>query len=369
MMTMPDFFSWQNQLERCSESDVMHALECAKPGIGELSALLSPAADRFLPQLAARSRDLTLQRFGRTTQLYAPVYLSNFCTNRCVYCGFSATNKIDRKALTLDEAEKEAEILYRRGFRHILLVSGESDAIIDVSYLENLAKRLCSGFASLSIEVQPLSTEAYRRLFAAGITAVAVYQETYDRELYKELHPAGKKRDYDFRLDTPDRAAAVGMREIGIGALLGLSNWRAEGMALGYHLNSLRRRFWQTNFSVSFPRLRPAAGAFAPLTEVNLKNLSQLIFALRIFDPDVGLIVSTREEAAFRDGMLGLGPTRYSAGSSTAPGGYGNPELNGEQFSVGDHRSLPEMAAVIRSKGFDPVCKDWDASFQESTLS
>jgi 2-iminoacetate synthase len=369
MNILPDFAYLQERLQQCSENDVSFALECVKPGLDQLFALLSPAADRFLPQLAARSRHLTLQRFGKTTQMYAPLYLSNFCTNKCVYCGFSANNRIERRSLTLDEAEKEAEILKNRGFGHILLVSGEADAIIGVSYLKNLCDRLRSKFASLSLEVQPLSEAEYRQLFTAGITGVAVYQETYDRELYQAIHPAGKKRDYNFRLDTPRRCSAAGMREVGIGALLGLSDWRAEGMALGFHLHHLRKTFWKTNFTVSFPRLRPAAGSFAPLTEVSLKNLSQLIFALRIFDPDVGLIISTREEAAYRDGMLGLGPTRYSAGSCTAPGGYGNPELDGEQFSVGDHRSLPEMAAVIRSKGFDPVCKDWDAVFQETTLS
>jgi 2-iminoacetate synthase len=314
--------------------------------------------------MAARSRELTAMRFGRTTQIYAPLYLSSFCVNRCAYCGFAADNNIPRRMLNVDEAQQEAALLRKRGFEHILLVTGEAPAKAGVDYLEEVALRLNSQFAALSIEVQPLAQKEYARLFKAGITAVAVYQETYDRSVYEQVHLAGKKCDYDFRLATPARAAAAGMREIGIGALLGLSDWRCEGMVLGMHLAWLRRRFWQTSFTVSFPRLRPAAGEFKPMVTVSEKNLSQLIFALRLADPDVGLILSTREEARYRDGMLGLGPTRYSAGSCTAPGGYSSDEHEGEQFSVGDHRSINEVCAVIADRGFDPVCKDWDKEFQ-----
>ena len=364
MTTLPSFGYLRQKVQRSTGDDVELALKCSRPGVEELAALLSPAAEHFLPRMAALSRRLTFQRFGRTTQLYAPLYLSNFCTNRCVYCGFSADNTIERRVLSLEEAEMEAAILKSRGFGHILLVAGEADAIVGVSYLEDIARRLRRHFAAVSIEVQPLEEEQYRRLFRAGITGVAVYQETYDDNLYDSLHPSGRKRDFHYRLDTPRRAGAAGMREVGIGALLGLADWRAEGLSLGHHLLYLRKRFWQTAFTISFPRLRPAAGAFAPLQEVTEKNISQLIFALRIFDADVGLIISTREEPHFRNGMLGLGPTRYSAGSCTAPGGYSNPQGHGEQFSVGDHRSLIEMAAVIKDKGLDPVCKDWDATFQ-----
>jgi 2-iminoacetate synthase len=366
MLTIPDFQSLREGLTSCTNADVEQALRAQHHTLDDLRALLSPAADSFLPELAALSRKITLQRFGRTTQLYAPIYLSNFCTNRCAYCGFSATNRIARRCLTLDEAENEADILHQRGFNHILLVSGESQNTLDVDYLEALAFNLRDKFASISIEVQPLSLPEYKRLFAAGINAVAVYQETYDRPLYDRVHLAGKKCDFDYRLDTPTRAGMAGMREIGIGALLGLGDWRAEGMALGHHLFWLRKKFWQTAFTVSFPRLRPAAGRFEPLADVTERDLSHLIFALRIFDPDVGLLLSTREEARFRDGMLGLGPTRYSAGSCTAPGGYANPDQKGEQFSVGDHRTLTEVCETIRARGLDPVCKDWDPIFQQA---
>ncbi len=366
MLTIPSPAELQHSLMSRTEDDVVAALKATTLDIRHLSALLSPAADAFLPQLASLSKHFTLERFGKTTQLYGPIYLSNYCTNKCAYCGFSAKNKISRRCLTLDEAEIEADILLKRGFNHILLVSGEADKVLGVDYLEAIALRLRNKFAAISIEVQPLSTEEYRRLFKAGITAVAVYQETYDPLLYKKVHLSGKKCDYDYRLETPARVCEAGYREVGIGALLGLSDWRAEGLALGYHLAWLRKNYWRTALTVSFPRLRPASGEFQPLVQVSERDLSHLIFALRIFDNDVGLLLSTREEARYRDGMLGLGPTRYSAGSITAPGGYANPESDGEQFSVGDHRSIDEVVEIIRQKGFDPVRKDWDQTFQTS---
>ncbi len=364
MFQTEDFSTLQKWIHNADSADVLAALNKDHLNIYDLAALLSPAAELHLPKLASRSRDITAQRFGRTTQIYAPLYLSNYCVNRCAYCGFSAGNTIPRKVLSMEEVEKEASILIDRGFAHLLLVTGEAPQKADVTYLENVARRLKSKLAALSIEVQPLETADYATLFKAGITSVAIYQETYDRTIYDQVHLAGKKCDYDYRLATPARAAAAGMREVGIGALLGLSDWRAEGLALGLHLAWLRKHYWRTNFTVSFPRLRPAAGEFEPLVQVSEKNLSQLLFGLRLFDHDVGLILSTREEARFRDGMLGLGPTRYSAGSCTAPGGYSDGDVEGEQFSVGDHRSITEVNQAIRNKGFDPVIKDWDKEFQ-----
>jgi len=368
MFDPPGFDRLRQLIASCAAADVQRALTVLHPDATDLAALLSPAAEPYLRNMAARSAAITAQRFGRTTQLYAPLYLSNLCTNRCSYCGFSVGNKISRRLLSLEEAEKEAMILHRRGFNHVLLVSGEAPKALGVDYLEALALRLRDKFAAITIEVQPLATEEYERLFVAGITGVAVYQETYDRGVYDKVHLAGKKRDYDYRLATPARVAAANMREVGIGVLLGLADWRAEGLALGLHLDWLRHRYWRTSLTVSFPRLRPAAGDFVPPVEVGEKNLTQLIFAMRIFDQDVGIVLSTREDPRYRDGMVGLGPTRYSAGSCTTPGGYGDPHLGGEQFAVGDHRSLAEVCAVISDKGFDPVRKDWDAAFQQPEM-
>lgn len=354
----------ENLIAAAGEKEVRTAMISHNQTISDLAALLSPAAEKHLPEMASRSAEITRMRFGRTIQLYAPLYLSNYCSNRCAYCGFSADNRIKRRVLSLDEAEQEAMLLYKRGFSHILLVSGESPHVLGVDYLEELAGRLRHRFAAVSIEVQPLSTAEYKRLFAAGITAVAIYQETYDRRIYDEVHLAGNKCDMEKRLEAPARVAEAGMREVGIGVLLGLADWRYDGLALGMHLKWLRKRFWRTALTVSFPRLRPAEGSFEANFPCDERNLSQLIFALRIFDPDVGLILSTREEERYRNGMIGLGPTRYSAGSCTVPGGYLHPELTGEQFSVGDNRSIDEVCAAIRAKGLDPVRKDWDAVFQ-----
>ena len=364
MFSLPPFSELKELVASRTAGDVLHALKSPHPDLSDLAALLSPAADGFLEQTAARSSEITMYRFGKTIQIYAPVYLSNFCTNQCLYCGFSAGNRIDRRKLSLEEAESEAMILHNRGFNHILLVSGDAPKAMGVDYFEALALRLRERFASVSIEVQPLETDEYARLFAAGITGVAVYQETYEQKTYKEIHLSGKKCDYEYRLDIPARAAEAGMREVGIGVLLGLSDWRADALALGFHLAWLRKRFWKTAFTVSFPRLRPAEGDFTSSMDVSERNLAQMLFAMRIFDQDVGLILSTREESRFRDGMIGLGPTRYSAGSCTAPGGYGNPDLTGEQFSIGDHRLMAEVCSDIKNRGFDPVCKDWDMTFQ-----
>ncbi|NOX25099.1 MAG: 2-iminoacetate synthase ThiH [Deltaproteobacteria bacterium] len=367
--TLPEFGDLREMAASCGSADVEQALRLPSLEIRNLAALISPAAEAYLPEMARRSAAITRQRFGRKIQIYAPIYVSNYCVNRCAYCGFSTGNKIKRRLLSIDEAAAEAEILKKRGFCHILLVAGEAPEKAGVDYFAELSLRLRDRFAAISIEIQPLEEDEYARLFAAGISSVAVYQETYDRALYPAMHLAGRKSDYDFRLATPARAAAAGMREVGIGALLGLSDWRGEGLALGMHLAWLRKNFWRTALTVSFPRLQPAAGGFKALQPVSEKAMTQLIFALRLFDPDVGLLVSTREEARYRDGMVGLGPTRYSAGSCTAPGGYSEAPEATEQFEVDDHRSITEVCEAIKSRGFDPVKKDWDAAFQMTDVS
>ncbi len=361
---LPEFSSLQEIIASRRKADVEQALHSQELSINDFAALVSPVARDFLPEMAKRSAQITGQRFGRTIQIYAPIYVSNYCVNNCVYCGFSTGNKIKRRLLTIAEAVTEAEILRKRGFRHILLVAGEAPAKAGVEYFAELAGHLRDRFAAISIEIQPMEEDEYLKLFEAGITSVAVYQETYDQKLYPTLHLSGKKSDYDFRLATPARAAAAGMREVGIGALLGLSDWRAEGLALAMHLAWLRKNYWRTALTVSFPRLRPAAGGFQALQDVGESEMTQLLFALRLFDNDVGLLISTREEARYRDGMIGLGPTRYSAGSCTAPGGYAEEDEATEQFEVDDHRSIDEVCLAIKSRGLDPVKKDWDAGFQ-----
>ncbi len=329
-----------------------------------LAALLSPAAEPHLEALARRGAAITRQRFGRVMQFYAPLYVSNVCVNSCVYCGFNCRNRIARKRLTVAEAVAEAEYLAREGFRHLLLVAGEDPHGVPVAYFEELAGRLRGRFASIGIEIYPLPEADYARLVKAGVDLLTIYQETYDRGLYAELHPAGPKRDFDNRLAAVEAGARAGMAFLGVGALQGLNDWRVENFHAGLHALWLQRRFWRASLSLSFPRIRPAAGAFQPRSLVDDRALVQILCALRIVLPDAALVLSTREPAALRDRLALLGITRMSAGSRTNPGGYTADAESAEgQFSVADERGLAEMRQVLAGLGFDPVCKDWDAAY------
>ncbi len=376
--------AWEKRLYKVTTSDVEAALAW-RPGSynqNKLLALISPAAEGFIEQMAVQAQQLTIQRFGRAMRLYAPVYLSSFCVNRCRYCGFNCDNSFTRVRLTVDEAVAQAEVLASEGYRDILLVSSEDKAFIDVRYMAELAKRLKAGgrteaenagpaawgpkpnaFSFISIEIYQMSAEEYEQLFAAGIDGVTLYQETYDREVYARNHPGGPKADYDMRLNAPDDIGRASMREIGLGVLLGLANWRVETLALAEHAWHLMRRYWQSRVSFSFPRLRPACGV--PASEfphlLSDRNLVQMMLALRLCFADSGIVLSTREPAPLRDQLLGLAVTRISAGSRTSPGGYTDPEKTG-QFDVNDSRTPKEVVAAIKDKGYDPVWKDWDSS-------
>ena len=357
-------------LDRADTGAVERALAASGPfSEAGLAALLSPAAAAYLEPLARRAAVLTRQRFGRVLQFYAPVYVSNVCVNACVYCGFNCRNKVARRTLTLDEAAQEADYLAREGFRHLLLVSGEDRNGVPVEYFEALAARLRDRFASLSIEIYPLTTAEYARLVAAGIDSLALYQETYDPTAYARFHPAGPKRDFAWRLGALERGAAAGLQFLGLGALLGLSDWRVDAFYVGLHARFLQRRYWRQQVSVSFPRLRQAAGGFVPEHPVSDAALVQILGALRLFLPDAGMVLSTREPAALRDHLVSLGITRISAGSRTNPGGYTASAPAEEQFAVQDSRSLAEVMAAVSRLGFDPVCKDWDRSYHEKAES
>jgi len=355
---------WEQRLQQVTSQDVESAL-ASRPGsysLTKLLALVSPAAESHLEQMAMLSQRLTMQRFGRTIRLYAPLYLSSHCVNRCRYCGFNRDNTFKRVRLTADEAMAEADILASEGFRDILLVSSEDRACITVEYLAELARRLKPRFSFISVEIYQMSAREYEHLFDAGVDGVTLYQETYDRDAYARYHLGGPKADYDTRLRGPQDTAQAGMREIGLGALLGLADWRVETLALAEHASYLMRRYWQSHISFSFPRLRPACGV-PPAEFPHLltdKNLVQMMLALRLCFADTGLVLSTREPAQLRDHLIGLGVTRLSAGSRTSPGGYTDSQANTGQFEVSDHRSPSEVAAVIRARGLDPVWKDWD---------
>jgi len=360
----------------------------SSPALRRLSGLLEPADDAQLEAMAQESQAITRRHFGRAIRLFAPLYLSNECINSCAYCGFSRENAILRVTLDLEAVVQEARHLAREGFRNILLVAGEHPKFVSSGYLERCVRVLAGEVPGLALEVGPMETEDYAALVAAGAEGLVVYQETYDRRTYAELHTAGPKKDFDWRLACPERAYAGGFRRIGIGALFGLSEWRAEALALAAHLEHLLRRCWKAQFTLSLPRLRPCAGEFQPRFHVSDREFVQLICAFRICFPHVGLVLSTREPAPLRDALLPLGITMISAGSHTEPGGYtgqGRDDLHRTlrgrampldpseteanataQFEIADERSPAEMATVLRARGFDPVWKDWDQAILSS---
>lgn len=345
---------------RATDADVDRALQRGRPGLADFAALLSAPAGARLEELAQRANRITRARFGAAVRLFAPLYLSNECVSTCTYCGFSAGNEIARRTLTVDEVRREAGELHRRGFRHILLVAGEHARIVSKGYLEECVAAVAAEFAQVSVEVQVWDTDTYRRLVAAGCDGVVVYQEVYDRATYPQVHLKGKKRNYAWRLAAPDRAAEAGMRRLGIGALLGLHpDWRSEAISLAAHASGLIHRWWRCEVSVALPRLKPAAGGFQPTDPVDDRSFVQLLCALRIALPDVGVTLSTREPATFRDSLVPLGITSMSAGSHTEPGGYAEDSAAEPQFEISDTRSPAEVAQALRAAGLDPVWKDW----------
>lgn len=355
-----DFGEVRRNIYAQTSADVERALSNEHRDVEDFFALISPAAESYLEPMAQEAHRLTLERFGRTIQLYLPLYLSNICSNSCVYCGFSKEHKIHRRRLTLAEIDCEVEAIRQLGFRHLLLVSGEDNSRRSWEYYLKVVKHLQPHFAQLSLEVQPLDTEQYAALGTAGISNVCVYQETYHEARYPQYHPAGKKSDFRYRLETPDRVAQAGIEKIGIGALLGLEDWRADSAFTALHLNYLKRRYRQARYSVSLPRLRPAVGGYNPDFPIDDKGMLQLILAFRLLDQHLEISLSTRESEAFRNNVLTLGITSMSAGSHTEPGGYAEEHEELEQFTINDSRSPEAFAQYLRSVGYEPVWKDWD---------
>ena len=345
-------------------AQINQALRQPRLNIDSFLHLLSPnISDTQLENMAQQANRITRQRFGRTILLYAPLYLSNECFNGCKYCGFSADNHFPRKTLSLEEVEREAKFLRKQGFRHMLILTGEAPKVAGIDYLEKAVKTIKAYCGSVSIEVFPMDTAGYKRMVTAGVDGLTLYQETYDYELYKQLHPYGPKSDYFYRLDGPERAGQAGLRRIGIGSLLGLGDSLADVFYSGLHALYLARKFWKTQVTLSFPRLCPADGGFQPNTIVSDRQLTQFICALRLLLPDAGLILSTRENEKLRNNLLPLGITQMSAGSCTAPGGYGEDNHDTEQFAISDERSPAEVEAFLKSNGYEAVWKDWDGAF------
>lgn len=356
--------------------------------VRRLAVLLEPKSEAQLEAMARQSQALTRRFFGRTIRLFAPLYLSNECINSCAYCGFSRENAILRVTLEVAAVMKEARHLAAQGFRNLLLVSGEHPKFVSSGYLEECVRALAPEIPGIALEIAPAEIGDYEVLVRAGAEGLVVYQETYDRDAYAELHTAGPKKDYDWRLAAPERAYAAGFRRIGIGALFGLRDWRAEALQLAAHLHHLLQKCWKAQFTVSLPRLRPAAGGFRPRCSFSDREFVQLVCALRICFPEVGIVLSTREPASLRDALIPLGITMMSAGSHTEPGGYtgqGKTELHlthrgrpvlppldsrlgtaTEQFAIADDRSPSQVEAHLRARGFEPVWKDWDQAILAS---
>src|SRR6266498_1904378 len=377
---------------RTTGATVRELLDKGNLTLADFAVLLSPAAGEQLELLCRRSQALTQQRFGKVIRLFAPLYLSNECVNNCKYCGFSRDNPILRVTLSVDEVLREARALKEQGFRNILLVAGEHPRFVSKNYLAGCVRALHDEFPGISLEVGPMETEDYRPIVRAGADGLVVYQETYDHALYAELHTAGPKRDFNWRMETPERAYAAGFRRLGIGALFGLADWRFEALSVAGHADYVLRNCWKAQLTISLPRLRPCAGQFQPLTHLSDRELVQLVCAFRLFLPDVGLVLSTREPAKLRDGLIPLGITLMSAGSHTEPGGYtgaGRDKIHKTergrivelasgssewalpperatnatgQFDIADGRSPDEIATLIRDLGYEPVWKDWDAA-------
>ncbi len=374
-----------------SDADVSRVLSAGARTLQDFAVLISPAAAGRLEELCRRSQALTRQRFGRVIRLFAPLYLSNECINNCAYCGFSRDNPILRVTLSVEDVVREARALAEQGFRNILLVAGEHPRFVSNGYLAECTRAVGDVVPSVSLEVGPMEAEEYRPIVAAGAEGLVVYQETYDRDVYARMHTAGPKRNFDWRLECPERAYAAGFRRLGIGALYGLADWRREALSLAAHASHLLRHCWKAMLTLSFPRLRPCAGDFQPLTHLGDRDLAQLAAAFRLFLPDAGLVLSTREPARLRDGLFGLGFTHASAGSHTEPGGYtgaGDDRLHQTvrgrvveadpnalarrtparatratgQFDIADGRSPAEVADTLRRMGYEPVWKDWDVA-------
>jgi 2-iminoacetate synthase len=359
-----DFGAVSRRIQSKTPADVRRALGRPRGSLDleDFAALLSPAASPHLEDMAQAAHQRTVERFGRTMRLFAPLYLSNACANVCTYCGFSAHNRIRRKVLSDEEILADARVLRAHGFDSVLLVTGETGRV-GRDYLSNALRLLRPHFSGLWIEVQPLPEDDYAALAAEGLSAVLVYQETYDSAAYARHHLSGPKADIEWRLETPDRLGRAGIKKIGLGALFGLSDWRADAWFTGLHLRHVETAHWRTKTAISFPRLRPHEGTDIAVTPFSERELVQAACAFRLLSPEAELSLSTRENEAFRNRAFRLGFTSMSAGSRTNPGGYASAPESLEQFEIDDGRSPAEVAAFLRSQGYEAVWKDWDSTY------
>ena len=356
---------WMDLAVGADARAVERALRSESPTERELAALLSPAAADRLEHLARRAQTLTRRHFGRTIKLYAPLYLSNYCTGGCVYCGFASDAGVERHRLTRGQVDRELAALCAMGIDEVVMLTGERTDEAGFDYVRECVEAAAGHMSQVTVEVFPMERGEYRELARAGCTGVTLYQETYDPVRYRSLHRWGPKRDYANRLEAPERVLAGGVRSIGLGALLGLGEPVAEMISLFRHVARLRRRFWRAGISISFPRIRQQVRHFTPPYEVTERQLAQFIFAFRICLPRFPLVLSTRERAEFRDGMAGVGVSKMSVASRTTVGGYSADVCHREgQFETSDTRDVTGFCHMLQGKNLEPVFKNWEPAYR-----
>ncbi|MFT5697325.1 MAG: 2-iminoacetate synthase [Desulforhopalus sp.] len=354
-------FDFQAFFGAVTGEDIERILVKDKLSSMDFLTLLSEKAADYLEPMAQKAQQLTVQYFGRTIQLFIPLYISNYCSNECTYCGFNLKNSIKRRKLSIEEIDREAREIAKTGIQHLLLLTGEAKEVTPISYLVEAVRCLKRHFASVSIEIFPMDEEEYRTLKEAGVDGLTIFQEVYDQEMYKSVHLSGQKSDYSYRLNGPERGAKAGFRMINIGCLMGLGEQRSEAFFTGLHGRYLDDKYLEAEVAFSLPRFNAAEGDFTPEHLVDDKTFVQFLCALRLFLPRAGITVSTRESAAFRDNLISLGVTRFSAGSCTGVGGYADEDISQTpQFEITDERSVEDVVAAIRQSGYQPVLKDWD---------
>ena len=355
---LKDFF----KLNQYTHTDVSLALNKNNLNLEDFNALISPISDHFLEEMAQKAQKITRNRFGYGVGLFAPLYISNYCYNQCVYCGYSMELDIKRTHLTDKEIHQEAKLLKEKGFDHLLLLTGEAPNKVGALEIQSAVAILKEYVSEVGIEVQPLKENEYKDLMRSGCDYVAIYQETYHKETYREVHKAGKKRNFNYRLDAADRVGKAGFYKINVGALLGLFDWRYEAIALAKHIKHLEKTHWQSKLSLSVPRLRPFAGCYTPKHPISDKDFLKFMLAMRIMFPDLGMSLSTRESSVLRDHLSHLCITQMSAESKTEPGGYSGKKAL-KQFEISDSRSLSSICKLLEDKGLEPIFKDWDRAF------
>ena len=352
---------------RYTGRDVVRALEHENCTVEDFQALLSPAAEPFLEQMAQRARRETGRHFGNTVYLFTPLYIANYCENYCVYCGFNCFNHIRRMKLTMEQVEHEMQVIAESGMEEILLLTGESRSMSNVEYIGEACRLARKYFKLVGVEVYPLNTDEYKYLHECGVDYVTVFQETYDTKRYEELHLLGHKRVWPYRFDAQERALMGGMRGVAFSALLGLADFRKDALATALHANFLQRKYPYAEISLSCPRLRPIVNneKISP-QDVHEKQLCQILCAYRIFLPYAGITVSSRESASFRNGIVKIAATKISAGVSTGIGdheskyhGTKTEEQGDEQFEIADGRSLKKMYQDMSAERLQPVLNDY----------